>query len=162
MSDKDANATMRFPAAILGALLALLPVAVPAQVDPLKSPACAEALGALQQARAKHEGAEAARARAASICLGSPELPTRPSRVVQAPMAVPGPVITPPAASLPSPPLTAPMPPPPVAVQRPPTPAHCDGGGCWSDNGQHLQILPPNLAGPNGQCVPHAGQVYCP
>lgn len=162
MSDKDANTTMRFaPSALLAALLLALPAAVPAQEDPLKSAACADALEALQKARSSGKGIEAAREHAAGICLGSTELPKRPSRVAQAPLAVPAPVIAPPATSR-SPALpTAPVS-PPVAIQRPATPAYCDGGGCWSDNGQHLQVLPPNLAGPNGQCVPHAGLVYCP
>lgn len=161
LSDKDANATMRILPALL---LALLPACALAQdADPLKSPACGEALAALQQARSARAGnVEALRERAASTCLGSSALPQRPSRVAQQPMVVPPPIITPPdtttshAAPVPAPPR------PPVAIQRPPMPAHCDGGGCWTDNGQGLQHLPPNLAGPNGTCIPHGGLVYCP
>jgi hypothetical protein len=153
----------RHPALLPLLLLALLPAAASAQAnDPLKSPACAEALASLQEARSSGKGVEAARDKAAGTCLGSTELPKRPSRVVQAPIAVPGPVITPPTASLPAAPLTAPAPPPPVDVPHAPMPAHCDGGGCWTNNGTHQQLLPPNLTTPHGACVTQGGLLYCP
>lgn len=134
-----------------------------AQDDPLKSPACAAALSSLQearQARADAKRVEALRAEAASTCLGKSAAPARPGRVVQAPVAVPPPQIEPAPRAAPLPAL--PAPPPPVTVTRPPTPLTCDGGGCWVDDGTHLRQLPPNLAGPRGQCTAHAGMVYCP
>lgn len=145
--------------------LLLLAAAWPAtaQVDPLKSPACGAALASLQAARSGSAGAgrvESLRSEAATVCLGAGSVPTRPSRVLQAPISVPPPQIEP--TPLP-PPLAAPrLPPPPVAFDRPATPALCDPGGCWTNDGTHLRQVPPNLAGPRGLCSTQAGVVYCP
>ena len=130
--------------------------------DPLKSPACGAAVARLDAARTAHESAatvSALRSAAASTCLGSGALPQRPSRVARAPIAVPPPRIdVPPIAQ---PPTMAP-PPAPVAIDRLPAPAACDPGGCWSNDGSHLQYVPPSLAGPRGLCMQQGGQVYCP
>lgn len=145
--------------------LLLLAAAWPAtaQVDPLKSPACGAALAGLQAARSGSAGAgrvESLRSEAATVCLGAGSVPSRPSRVLQAPISVPPPQIEP--TPLP-PPLAAPsLPPPPVAFDRPATPALCDPGGCWTNDGTHLRQVPPNLAGPRGLCSTQAGVVYCP
>lgn len=147
----------------LSLALAVLAPAGAQQGDPLKSDACAAALARLEAARraAAAPGAvQDLRSAAAGTCLGSTAVPTRPSRVLQAPIAVPpAPLEVAPAAA----PLPAPaLPPPPVAIQRPAVPATCDAGGCWAEDGTHLRALPPGLAGPGGPCVPRGGMVYCP
>ena len=152
---------------IARALLPLLFLALPcmAQEDPLKSAACGTALSQLQAARQQQAGAatvEALRAAAASTCLGSASPPGRPGRVLQAPIAVPPPQIEVPAQASP---LQVPVPvpaPPPVAIQRPGAPALCDAGGCWSNDGTHLQQVPPTLIGPRGLCTQQGALVYCP
>jgi hypothetical protein len=144
-------------------LLAFAACALHAQEDPLKSTACGNALAALQAARsAKDSAARIAslRGAAAQTCLGSSAVPTRPARVVQAPVHVPPPQIEVPMAtpSLPA----AIAPPPPVAIERYPQPAVCDANGCWSNDGSHLRLVPPNLPGPGGLCTTQGGLVYCP
>lgn len=143
-------------------LLAALPLRAQ-QSDPLKSPACGAALANLQAARQDRSDAariESLRSQAATTCLGMPDPPARPSRSVQAPIAIPPPQIdVPPVAhSLPAPTL----PPPPVAIDRLPVPANCDGTGCWANDGTHLQRVPPTLVGPRGLCTQQGGQLYCP
>jgi len=145
-------------------LLAMAPALPWAQVsDPLKSAACGDALAALQAARGDGTGeaaAQALRASAARTCLGGSGVAGRPSRIVQAPIVVPPPVIAVPAG--PGPMSQPSQIPPPVAIDRPATPTHCDVGGCWSNDGQHLRHVGPNLAGPNGLCSQQGGLVYCP
>ena len=161
LSDKDANAAMRLLPVLL---LALAPAWALAQAgDPLKSPACGDALAALQAARS--DGGEAAvqslRASAARTCLGGTGTPgSRPARALQAPIAIPPPIITPAPLLVP---MAQPAPPaPPVAIDRPATATHCDIGGCWANDGQHLRQVGPNLAGPNSLCSQQGGVVYCP
>jgi hypothetical protein len=162
VSDKDANATMKILSALLLAL-ALLPAAHAQSGDPLKSAACGEALAQLQAGRAAGNGAapQPLRDRAAQACLGGGSTPQRSARVLQQPISVAPPVITPP---VPPGPIAAPpqLPPPPVAIQRAPLPTHCDAGGCWASDGNSLRHIGPNLAGPNGLCTQQAGQVFCP
>lgn len=150
-----------FPAACASLLLA---AAVPlhAQEDPLKSPACGAALAGLQAARESHAEVarvEALRREAANTCLGTAAIPSRPSRTVQAPIAVPPPQIEVPPSAPPLPVITPP--PPPVAIERMPLPATCDGNGCWVNDGTHMRQVPPSLLGPNGMCTQQAGQVFC-
>jgi hypothetical protein len=131
--------------------------------DPLKSPACGEALAGLQSARdgkAANASIETLRSRAATACLGQPGPPQRPGRVAQAPVVVPPPQIE--IAPLPGPLPGPALPLPPVAIQRPPSPALCDAGGCWADDGTHLRQVPPSLAGPRGMCTQQGGQLLCP
>jgi hypothetical protein len=134
------------------------------EADPLKSPACGAAIAQLQSARENHEAAdrvETLRSSAASTCLGQPDPPARPSRAMQAPIAVPAPQIE--SSSRPAPIIAAPtLPPPPVAIDRPSSPAICDGGGCWANDGTHLRMVPPDLRGPTGLCSYLGGQLYCP
>jgi hypothetical protein len=161
LSDKDANAAMRFLPVLL---LALAPAVLLAQEsDPLKSPACGAALAALQEARgggAADAAVRSLRQKAARTCLGGGDTPGRTARVLQAPVVVPPPTIVPPPVAA-APPQVA-LPPPPVAIQRPATPSTCDVGGCWADDGTHLRQIGPNLAGPNGRCSQQGGLVYCP
>jgi hypothetical protein len=152
---------------IARALLPLLFVALPcaAQEDPLKSAACGTALARLQAAREQKADAgsvERLRAAAAGTCLGSANPPVRPGRVLQAPVAVPPPQIEVPVQVAPVPVPVPAAPAPPVAIQRPPVPALCDAGGCWTNDGSHLQQLPPGLIGPRGLCTQQGGLVYCP
>lgn len=143
-------------------LLALAAYGLHAQQDPLKSAACGEALAALQRARADNAQAarvETLRAAAARTCPGSGALPTRPPRVVQAPIEVPPPQIEAPVAPPSLPPPIAPPPPPPVAIERYPQPATCDANGCWTSDGAHLRMVPAN---PPGLCTTQGGLVYCP
>lgn len=162
LSDKHANAAMKR----LALLLLALPACLLAQVDdPLKSPACAQALATLDATRAAaapQADVATSRDRAAQACLGGGAMPGRNARVMQAPVTVAPPVIAPPAPG--TAPLTAAqprLPAAPVVISRPPAPAHCDAGGCWADDGRGLRHVGPNLAGPGGPCVKQAGQVLC-
>jgi hypothetical protein len=144
-------------------LLLTVPASRAQQDDPLKSPACGAALAALQAAR--QDGGDAARtetlrSQAATTCLGMPDPRARPSRALQAPIAVPPPRIDVPPVARSLPPPT--LPPPPVAMERLPAPANCDGTGCWVNDGSHLQRVPPTLVGPQGLCTQQGGQLYCP
>ena len=145
-------------------LLLVAAVSVRAQeADPLKSPACGAAIAQLQAARDNHEASariESLRSSAATICLGQPDPPARPSRSVQAPISVPAPQIEP--SSRPVPIAAPTLPRPPVAIGRPSSPALCDGGGCWANDGTHLRMVPPDLRGPTGLCSNLGGQLYCP
>ena len=133
--------------------------------DPLKSPACGAALAQLQAARgsghASSQVVEGLRGAAATACLGNPDPPARPGRVLQAPVHVLPPQIDVPQHVAP---LSAPvLPPPPVAIGRPASPALCDGGGCWANDGTHLRQVPPlTQVGPRGLCTQQAGQLLCP
>lgn len=143
-------------------LLLAVPAGVLALEDPLKSPACEQALARLDAARAERSSqVPALRQQAANTCLGGPGTPPqRSARVQQAPLVVPPPTIAPPAvAALPPGPS---LPPPPVAVQRAPLPAHCDPSGCWAEDGGQLRHVGPNLMGPRGVCNRQGGLVYCP
>jgi len=139
-------------------LLTLLAAPTGAQPgDPLKSPACGDAVAALEAARAAKSGnVERLRQAAASRCLGTAQPPQRTGRFAQPPIIVPPPVIVPPARPAQLAPV-APLP-PPVALPRAALPAHCDAGGCWVNDGTHLRHLPPAP----GLCTPHGGLVYCP
>jgi hypothetical protein len=156
--------TMTFTRPLLPGVLALAAGVACAQGDPLKSTACGDAIGQLQAARADKgaSGAriESLRAAASTTCLGAPNPPVRPGRVLQAPVVVPPPRIDVPVRAAPLPPL-APLP-PPVAIDRPPQPAVCDAGGCWANDGTHLQHVPPTLTSPGGVCSLQGGLVYCP
>ncbi|HEX2544633.1 MAG TPA: hypothetical protein VHL79_07135 [Ramlibacter sp.] len=129
--------------------------------DPLKSPDCAAALAGLNAARAAGAAnVDAMRNAAAATCLGSAHVPTRPGRVLQAPMVVPAPQIEVPQRVAPLPPVT--LPPPPVEIGRLPAPTTCDAGGCWANDGTHLRHVAPNLIGPAGLCTQVGGVVRCP
>jgi hypothetical protein len=76
------------------------------------------------------------------------------------PLAVPAPRIEPGA----RPPVFASpvLPAPPVAIDRPSTVTTCDPGGCWTNDGNRLQRLGPNLVGPKGVCTVQGAIVSCP
>ena len=161
MSDKPA----KLAAGIAGAcLLACFATAAVAQdADPLKSPACAQAIESLQSARSGGAGGpevEGLRGAAAATCLGSATPPQRPGRVAQPPVSVPPPRIDLPVRVAPlAPPALAP---PPVAIARPSAPALCDASGCWASDGTHLRQVGPNLMGPLGLCTQQGALIACP
>lgn len=161
MSDKPAMDPMKTARACF---LACMAAAAAAQDgDPLKSPACAQALERLQSARDANAGAaalEGLRSTAAATCLGSAAPPQRPGRVALPPVSVPPPQIDLPVRVAPLPPPV--LAPPPVAIDRPPAPALCDASGCWASDGTHLRQVGPNLLGPNGMCTQQGALVACP
>jgi hypothetical protein len=156
MSDKPAKAVLRMACALL-----LAAGGVQAQADdPLKSPACAEALAGLQAARGNGAAGgqvESLRGAAAAACLGSAVLPARPSRIAQQPIVVPPPQVEVPAR--PAPPPAPALPPPPVEVERAPGPALCDAAGCWTQGGSHLRHVP---SVPGSLCTTQGTVVNCP
>jgi hypothetical protein len=162
MSDKLALRIARGSGIALLAITAATAARAQAE-DPLKSPACGEAIADLQSARSAHAApaqVERLRAHAQGVCLGSTTVPRRPPRVAQQPIAVPPPQIDVPSrATI----LGAPsLPPPPAPVPHFPAPAQCDPGGCWVDDGSHLQYVPPTLVTPRGRCTQQGALVYCP
>ncbi len=130
--------------------------------DPLKSPACGDALAVLEEARASGDAAraEAARRQATAACLGSGGEARRPSPTAQPPVAVPPPTLEPPAAA--AAPVPQPRPVRPVAVERPAVITTCDAGGCWDSEGRRLNRAGPVLLGPGGPCVASGQAVQCP
>jgi hypothetical protein len=149
---------------LLVLLLAAAPLAAAAPgADPLKSPACGQAVDALVQARSAAEQdarlssrVEPLRQRAARVCLGVTENTQPSGRLAQPPQRVPPPAIEPP-----RPPVTAAAPPPP-AIERPPVVTSCDPGGCWDSYGTRLNRAGPNLIGPQGLCTVHGALLNCP
>lgn len=129
--------------------------------DPLKSPACGQAVAALEQARAQpgpEPGVEALRLQAARACLGHNEATRAPLRAPYPPVAV-----TPITTATPRPLPDAPQPaPPPAAIARPPALTACDPAGCWDSNGNRLNRAGPTLLGPQGVCTQVGGVLSCP
>lgn len=141
---------------------AVLALAGPAHAaDPLKSPACGEALAALQAARgAGAADVDARRGAATRACLGGTGAASRPAPVAREPIAVPPPTIALPTPQpLPGPPAA---PSPPLAVDRPPVITACDAGGCWDSNGTRMHSAGPLLIGPAGVCTTAGNTVRCP
>jgi hypothetical protein len=132
--------------------------------DPLKSPACGDAIAALDAARSAKAApaqVEVLRARAAQTCLGTADPPRRPARVLQPPVAIPPPPLAPPGVAAPQ--LLVTPPPPPVTITRPPQVTQCDPAGCWvDDGGNRLRHLPPHQVSPRGPCTIVGALVYCP
>jgi hypothetical protein len=147
---------------LLPAVVALPGAAAP-DADPLRSPACTQALQALQAARASGDpAAEALRQAAARACLGLSGPPQRLGRPIEPPTVVPPPAIEPPPqrpARFGPPP--SPLP-PPVAIERPSVVTGCDPNGCWADDGTRPQRVGPQPLGPRGPCTVQAGVLPCP
>lgn len=144
---------------LLPALFCL--VLLPAAADPLKSAACDQALAQLQAAREARASIESSRQRAVQACLGGagPAAP-RANRWAQQPIAVPPPIIEPPARP---PAVAAPaQPPAAVAIERPRTLSGCDANGCWVNDGTRLQHIGPHGMGPSGLCALQGGLPHCP
>jgi hypothetical protein len=138
-------------------LLAASALQAHAQADPLKSPACTEAIAALEQARAAGAPTatrDAARRQAVQLCLGGPPDAAPPPRVLRAPDTVAPP------RPAPAPALPRIQPPaPPAAPGRPLFTTHCDAAGCWRSDGSYLPGLP---AQPPPGCVALGAVFTCP
>lgn len=166
------------------ALTAVLCVnlAVAQDNDRLDSPACRQALTALQaqeaQALAASQVASAPavrdrsaaltnlkdmRMRAARTCLGASANAPAPARMAQPPISVPpvGGVAMPRPLQTPTVPRS-----PSVAVPRnPETPrsvSGCDAVGCWAGDGSYLLRSGPNLVSPRGLCTLQGTTLVCP
>jgi len=152
---------MRTFATLLCAGALATPATAVTDADPLRSPACTRALGALQAAReAGDASVEALRQTAARACLGLAGPPQRIGRPIEPPT-----VVAPPAIEPPRPPQARPapaLPPPPVEIARPPVVTGCDANGCWADDGQRLQRVGPQPVGPRGPCTVQQGVLLCP
>jgi hypothetical protein len=145
----------------------------------VQSPACRDALAALQA----HESARAAasapkarpderpdatadrtwrilRARAAKICLGGePDAPAPLPHSATAPITVPPAVIAPPVVRAPR--VTTPSP-PPVETRKPPTVVmSCDAGGCWTSDGARLPQVGRNPQDARVRCSVQGSFVVC-
>jgi hypothetical protein len=148
-------------------------------IDPLKSPACEQALQRLQRQEAQAASApqarttdelrplrpdvrmQALRREAARVCLGSRldvQQPPPPQRQFLPPIGV-APVAPP------APVLGAPQPLPPVAIPRGAVPTvitSCDPTGCWASDGTRLNRMGPSLLGPRGLCTVQGNLLQCP
>lgn len=141
--------------------------------DPLKSPACVQALDALQvqeaamlsSGRPQEARAGAAdlsplkpyRKRVARECLGK-EDPVL-ERAPRPPVAV-APLMLPPSAVSAKPGVLQ-SPPPPVQLSPLRTITQCDPSGCWTSDGVRLNRLGPLLVGPPGACTVQSGVLSC-
>jgi hypothetical protein len=101
---------------------------------------------------------EASRRRAAQACLASRADPPPPQRFAQPPMAVSPIAVVPPRAL---PPLPV-VPPPPRSADPPRFIVSCDPGGCWANDGSHLNRMGPNLWGSRGICSVQGALLQCP
>lgn len=159
--------------------MALGAAAPPLTADPLRSPACREALAALDaheravapaaapRAAAPDARLLALRRAAARACLGARDDAPPPRGAVVPP---PGAFAAPggPAAAPPGP--AAPAARPSIEPVRPPAPAapqavtSCDPQGCWTNDGQRLQRFGPgpDLLGPRGVCSRQGTLLHCP
>jgi len=156
----------------------LAPVGAPAAStdgtdgDPLRAPACREALGALERVEREAPAPPvaaasstvpvalaAARRQAAQVCLAGPPDPPRPAQpTMRAPIAVPLATV-PPARlplSVPGPAMQVPAPRAPVTITA------CDTTGCWASDGTRLQRAGPQLLGPRGLCSAAGALLNCP
>lgn len=159
------------------AALMLLTLPAWASEADIQSPACRDALAALQA----HESAMAAsapaapdrpaattadsawralRARAAQICLGGePDAPPPPRRGATAPtITVPPVTSAPPAASPPTSPATLP---PPARPLPPLVVLGCDASGCWTNNGERLPQVGRSPFEPHVRCTVQGRFVMC-
>jgi hypothetical protein len=161
----------------LAALLMLAALPGWASDADMQSPACRDALAALQAREATLAAAASApvvpdrpaaavadpawrtlRARAARICLGgAPDAPPPPPRGATSPgIAVPPVAATPPPAA-----------PPPPALPRlpprslPPLVTGCDGAGCWTTDGERLPQFGRNPFNARVQCTVQGPIVMC-
>lgn len=136
-----------------------------------RSPACREALQALQLAEAQGASAprgqgddlrlQPARERASRACLGGPA-GARPTPMTQSPLAVP-PVSRPSSVPAPRlPPMASPPPPPVVTTPAPVTILACDTTGCIASDGSRLNKVGPTLVGPRGACTLEGAVLRCP
>jgi hypothetical protein len=178
--------------ALLGLVLAMPwsaaqtpPPAAPAMADTAQSPACRQALAAVQAqesaaltaksvkppasapAGPSPEALLAMRERAARICLGPGTSGPSPSQhTVQPPVTVaPVSPARPAPTGQPTPPAPAPTTTAPVVPTRTEplvTIVGCDTTGCWASDGTRLEKSGPNLIGPRGTCTLQGAVLRCP
>src|SRR5262245_28829653 len=162
-----------------GCLLLLALLSLPsawASEDDIQSPACRDALAALQAREAAMASASAPaapdrpaasadaawralRAKAARICLGgAPDAPPPPPRGATWPAITVPPVGAAPTAAPPAP-RQAPAPLP--ARPSPPAVTHCDGIGCWTSDGERLPQLGRSPYDPRVHCTVQGRFVVC-
>lgn len=164
-------------AGVLSAALAQAPAAsAPVPVPDAHSPACREALQALQAVEAQPVKASAAgsrereprllaaRERASRACLGGPA--GRPAPLTQTPQPVP-PVSRPAPAPVPRQPMAGPptspvVTTPPAGSGLPLTILACDTTGCIASDGTRLNKVGPTLVGPHGACTLQGAVLRCP
>lgn len=142
------------------------------RADPLRAPACLDALDALRAREAvavltpsnsPDPRLLALRRRAAAVCLGvRDDAAPVPARQAQTPVStldaprVPAIVAAPPVL----PPLAANR---PVFAPAPPlTTLTCDAVGCTASDGSRLNRMGPNLWGPGGPCIALGPVLQCP
>ncbi|MGM9486518.1 hypothetical protein [Ideonella sp. YS5] len=147
------------------------------------SPACQQAMSALQAEEAsvlssREAGASGApsatdsavasarlqpwRERAARACLGSAgNAYTPPARTAQDPVTVP-PVSLGPPVKLPPAPTTPAAPVVPARSDALTTIVGCDASGCWASDGSRLSRNGSTLTGPRGACTLQGAVVRCP
>lgn len=151
-------------------VLACVAGALAQAADPLHSPECLAARDALDRAQEdaaahptqSHPALAGAREDARLACLGRESGTAQRVGAPEPPIAVPPPVIEPPA---PPRAVVAPLrtpPPSPVQLSPPAAITACDPGGCWDSNGQRLNQLGPVLVGPRGVCTVQGALVQCP
>jgi len=154
-----------------------------ATVDTTQSPACRQALAAVQAqesaaltaksvkppasapAGPSPEALLAMRERAARICLGPgtsgppPSQRTQQTPISVAPVTPSRPPVTPQPIT-PSPTTTTPV----VPTRTDPTltVTGCDATGCWASDGTRLEKSGPNLIGPRGVCTMQGAVLRCP
>ena len=177
-----------FRVAVLVALVgggagAAAAMAQPPTDDPLQSADCRRALDSLQTQEtiagidaqaSERTGVRppavpvtallAARQRAAQSCLAShADVPARPQRFGQPPVAV-SPIAISPLATAPAPRTPLPIGRVETAPQRaaPWYVLSCDAAGCWANDGSRLNRAGPNLQGSRGLCTLRGTLLQCP
>ena len=139
------------------------------RADPLRSPACLDALEALREREAAAAPARspdarllALRRRAAAVCLGVRDDAAPVSgRQAQAAVSTFDGRSTPAVIATPLPPRS-PAPNRPVAAAPPLTTLQCDAVGCSASDGSRLNRMGPDLWGPGGACIALGPVLQCP
>ena len=139
------------------------------RADPLRSPACLDALDVLRArelvlapTRTPDAGLLALRRRAAAVCLGvRDDAPATAGRAAQPPLSMTTEAVRSPAV------IAIPLPtavrPPAVAIPAPPLATlQCDAVGCTASDGSRLNRMGPNLWGPGGACIALGPVLQCP
>ena len=142
------------------------------RADPLRSPACLEALDALRAREAiavqtpsnsPDPRLLALRRRAAAVCLGvRDDAAPVPARQSQTPVSTLDATRAP--AVIAAPPELRPLVPnrPVVAPAPPLTTLNCDAVGCTASDGSRLNRMGPDLWGPGGPCIALGPVLQCP
>ena len=138
------------------------------RADPLRSPACLDALDVLRArelvlapTRTPDAGLLALRQRAAAVCLGAhDDAPVASGRAAQPPLSTTEAVRAPVVIAIPVP---AAVRPPAVAIPAPPLATlQCDAVGCTASDGSRLNRMGLSLWGPGGACIALGPVLQCP